>query len=180
MLLRTPKALEKLSIEVDTASTAGKRPHQIWNTYHIGLAISMNKFANLRFFELNGCELFHEMFHGFLAYHANTLYEMRIANCNLLGSWTDALRLLLDSKTMQYLSLSQLGDVWHRVEFPRTCRTYMTCAESGDWVYVSRGWHVVEIMASRNWKADLSAVIQDIRVLQTAVDPGAEDALHWI
>jgi hypothetical protein len=178
-LTRT-KALRTLSITLDTASVIRSLPYEFSETYQISGGLCMHVvFPRLQRFTLRGCYVFTSNITTFLSNHKHSLSRLCIVDCNIIGSWAEALSAMLESKIMRRLYLRQLGEDWQRVEFPKTCRTYETDVD-GDWVDVSRNPHVASVESHQEWRSSLDAIIQDLRVLDAVVDPSAPDALIWL
>jgi hypothetical protein len=108
------------------------------------------------------------------------LERVILTDCMVVRRWCHVLGALLGSTTLQYLFLFQLGQDWHRVEFPGTCPAYPYPLDSKEeWLYVSRQWHEAVVTGHQYCTSSLRAIIQDMRISYAIVNPAAWDAVLW-
>jgi hypothetical protein len=158
-------------------------PGAITKTMNLAFTVSSFLFPCLHTIQLRGFDTLSSWITKFLSDHKSTLVKIYLEDCNIAddGSWHDVLSELLESTSLRLLSLCQLGQEWRRFEFPLTCSTDMYMGPDGfeDWVHVLKDWHKTTIGPHQIWRASLTAIIQDIRVMNREVNPDASDAWYW-
>jgi hypothetical protein len=97
----------------------------------------------------------------------------------VLGHLRPVLFVLHDSRSLERSWLHQIGQNFHGVEFPTTCRVFARESSRNNWLWVNRMWYEVKIMEFDHWRNRLQDIMGDIEVTSCLVDPMAWDAQCW-
>jgi hypothetical protein len=164
--------MDEASIE-ETAPFSMSQAVNIWHELY-SLRVPHLEVLSLRVWEMCDMKIMY-----FLSKHKHTLRDLRLGDCVVLGHLKLVLFVLQDSRSLDRLWLYQIGQNFHRVEFPTTCRASARESSRNDWLWVSRMWYEVEIMECGHWRSRLQDIMGDIEVTSRLVDPMAWDAQCW-